>query len=300
MAKKKTAKRKTASTNHRKSRNADSARTKSELFVDTPYPYSDKMKKSEYESLLHKLHIELQKVQQWVKQSGEKIAIVFEGRDAAGKGGTIKRFTQYLNPRGAHVVALAKPNESERGQWYFQRYVANLPTGGEMTFFDRSWYNRAGVEPVMGFCTPEDYQRFIHHVAEFERAIIESGLRLFKLWFDVGRDEQKRRMAARGKDPLKRWKLTPMDEESMARWDDYTKARDAMFLYTDTTHSPWTAIRSDDKRRARIAAISTVLNRLPYPDKDDCVAAAIDPLIVGEVRNVFPLQGRFMFADSDK
>jgi polyphosphate kinase 2 len=267
--------------------------------ADGPFPYDKKMKTKKYEKFLIKLQIELLKVQRWVKESGQKIAIVFEGRDAAGKGGTIKRFTQHLNPRGARVVALSKPTDAERGQWYFQRYVAHLPTDGEIVFLDRSWYNRAGVEPVMGFCTPEGYQRFIHQVPHFEEAIIESGLWLFKLWFDVSRDEQRRRMKSRQQDPLKHWKISPMDLPAMERWDDYTKARDGMFLYTDTGHAPWTVIRSDDKKRARIGAILSVLNRLPYPDKDAEVVRAPDPHIVGTVPEMVPLEGRFMFAEMD-
>ena len=267
--------------------------------IDLPYPYDENMDKKEYEKTLVELQIELLKVQNWCKCDHHKVAIIFEGRDAAGKGGTIKRFREHLNPRGARVVALDKPSDVERGQWYFQRYVKELPTRGEMVFFDRSWYNRAGVEPVMGFCTPKDYQRFIHQVPGFEQAIIESGLHLFKLWFDVGRAEQKKRIESRKKDPLKHWKLSPMDHVSMDKWDDYTKARDGMFLYTHTSHAPWTVIRSDDKKRARIAAILTVLNRLPYPDKNPKVVVPPDPLVTGSVEEMFPLEGRFMFADED-
>jgi polyphosphate kinase 2 len=265
--------------------------------VDAPYPYDDKLKNKPYLKTLRQLQIELLKVQRWCKEEHHKIAIVFEGRDAAGKGGTIKRFREHLNPRAARVVALNKPSEVERGQWYFQRYVAQLPTRGEMAFFDRSWYNRAGVEPVMGFCTPKEYQRFIHQVPHFEQAIIESGTHLFKLWFDVGRKEQRRRIESRKTDPLKQWKVSPMDDAAMERWDDYTKARDGMFLITHTQYSPWSVIRSDDKKRARIAAILTVLNRLPYPDKDPKVVIPPDPLIAGSVEEIFPLEGRFMFAD---
>lgn len=267
--------------------------------IDEPYPYEDRMNKKLYEETLVKLQIELLKVQNWCKNDHHKVAIIFEGRDAAGKGGTIKRFREHLNPRGARVIALNKPTEVERGQWYFQRYIEELPTRGEIAFFDRSWYNRAGVEPVMGFCTPTDYQRFIHQVPGFEEAVIESGLYLFKLWFDVGRKEQRRRIVSRKKDPLKQWKLSPMDHVSMDKWDDYTKARDAMFLYTHTAHAPWTVIRSDEKRRARLAAMLTVLNRLPYPDKDPKVVVPPDPLVAGDVEEMFPLEGRFMFADEE-
>jgi polyphosphate kinase 2 len=265
--------------------------------IYAPYPYDQKLEEKPYLKLLTQLQIELLKVQRWCKTDGQKVAIVFEGRDAAGKGGTIGRFREHLNPRGARVVALEKPTDAERGQWYFQRYVAQLPTNGEIVFFDRSWYNRAGVEPVMGFCTPKDYQRFIHQVPHFEQSLIESGLHLFKLWFDVGRKEQRRRLLSRKTDPLKLWKVSPMDDASMARWDDYTKARDGMFLYTHTPLSPWTVIRSDDKNRARIGAILSVLNRLPYPEKDAQVVTAPDPLIVGSVDQMVPLEGRFMFAD---
>ncbi|MCA9101375.1 MAG: polyphosphate kinase 2, partial [Planctomycetales bacterium] len=240
--------------------------------ADGPYPYEDRMKRKPYERQLRDLQIELLKVQRWVKETGKKIVIVFEGRDAAGKGGTIKRFTEHLNPRGTRVVALPAPSEIEQGQWYFQRYTAHLPTRGEIVLFDRSWYNRAGVEPVMGFCTPDDYQRFIHQTPYFERGIIQSGVQLYKLWFDVGRVEQRERIASRKKDPLKHWKLSPMDDASIAHWDDYTKARDGMFLYTDTDESPWTVIRSDDKKRARLGAIRTVLCGLDYPGKDTKVA----------------------------
>ena len=266
--------------------------------ADGPFPYEKKLKTKKYQKFLVKLQIELLKVQNWAKQTSQKIAIIFEGRDAAGKGGTIKRFTQHLNPRGARVVALNKPTDVERGQWYFQRYIAHLPTAGEIVFFDRSWYNRAGVEPVMGFCSPQDYQRFIHQVPHFEEAIIESGLWLFKLWFDVGRDEQRGRMESRQKDPLKHWKISPMDLPAMERWDDYTKARDGMFLYTDTGHAAWTVVRSDDKKRARIAAILSVLNRLPYPDKNSDVVTTPDPLIVGTAAEMFPLERRFMFGET--
>lgn len=265
--------------------------------IDSPYPYSDAMDKKKYEETLRGLQIELLKMQNWVKDQEQKIVVVFEGRDAAGKGGTIKRFMEHLNPRGTQVVALPKPSDVERGQWYFQRYVAHLPTRGEIVFFDRSWYNRAGVEPVMGFCTPKDYQRFIHQVPEFEAGLIQSGIHLFKLWFDVGRKEQRKRIEARKKDPLKHWKLSPMDDAAMAKWVEYTKARDGMFLYTNTPRSPWRIIRSDDKKRARLAAIRTVLHALPYPDKDESLVHSPDSLIAGTVDEMFRLEGRFMFAD---
>lgn len=265
---------------------------------DGPYPYDDKLKTKKYEKTLVKLQIELNRVQNWVEETGQKIVIIFEGRDAAGKGGTVKRFREHLNPRGARVVALPKPNDAEHGQWYFQRYIAHLPTKGELVFFDRSWYNRAGVEPVMGFCSPKDYQRFIHQVPMLERGLVESGIRLFKLWFDVSCKEQRRRIQSRKHDPLKHWKLSPMDQESMDRWEAYTKARDAMFLFTDTNHAPWTIVRSDDKKRARIGAILSVLNKLPYPDKNHKVVVPSDRLIVGSVPQMLPLEGRFMFDDA--
>ncbi len=268
--------------------------------LDGPYPYNDSMPKKEYETALRMLQIELLKVQTWVKDQGQKVVIVFEGRDAAGKGGTIKRFMEHINPRGARVVALNKPSDVERGQWYFQRYVAHLPTRGEIVLFDRSWYNRAGVEPVMGFCTPQDYQRFIHQVPEFENSIIESGTHLFKLWFDVSRKEQHKRLEARKNDPLKHWKLSALDAFADEKWDDYTKARDSMFLYTSTKESPWQIIRSDEKKRARLAAIRTVLEKLPYPDKDPAIACPPDPSIAGTVDEMFQLEGRFMFADADE
>ncbi len=265
--------------------------------VDFPYPYLKKKKTKPYEKELQKLQVELLKVQRWAAAEKQKIAVLFEGRDAAGKGGTIKRFMEHLNPREARVVALPKPTEVERGQWYFQRYVAHLPTRGEIAFFDRSWYNRAGVEPVMGFCEPSDYQRFIHQVPHFEDALIESGLHLFKLWFDVGREEQLRRIESRRRDPLKHWKLSPMDQESIDRFEAYTRARNAMFLITDSPRSPWIVIRSDDKKRARLAAIRYVLNTLPYPDKNRKVVHPPDPLIVGTASEMLPLANRSIFGD---
>jgi len=293
-----TRKKRTAS-NTKEGNGADQAAAQQAKFItaDGPYPYDDKMKRKVYEKKILDLQIELMKVQKWMLETGQKIAVLFEGRDAAGKGGTIKRFMQHLNPRVARVVALPKPTEKQQGQWYFQRYVEHLPSRGEIAFFDRSWYNRAGVEPVMGYCTPQDYQRFIHQVPGFEEAQIDGGLRLFKFWFDVGRKEQRERIESRQEDPLKHWKLSPMDFESMKRWDDYTKARDGMFLFTDTSRCPWKIIRSDDKKRARIGAMQEFLSRLPYPDKNPEVAITPDPLIVGPVSKMLPLEGRFMFAE---
>ncbi|MEZ6073275.1 MAG: polyphosphate kinase 2 [Pirellulales bacterium] len=265
--------------------------------ADGPYPYEDRMKRKPYERQLRDLQIELLKVQRWVKETGKKIVIVFEGRDAAGKGGTIKRFTEHLNPRGTRVVALPAPSEIEQGQWYFQRYTAHLPTRGEIVLFDRSWYNRAGVEPVMGFCTPDDYQRFIHQTPYFEPRHHSEWSAAVQAMVRRGSRGTARADRVPQKDPLKHWKLSPMDDASIAHWDDYTKARDGMFLYTDTDESPWTVIRSDDKKRARLGAIRTVLCGLDYPGKDTKVAAPPDPLIVGPVDTMIPLEGRFMFAD---
>jgi len=251
------------------------------IFKHGSYPYDKKMKRAEYELLKRDLQIEFLKVQQWVKESGERIVIIFEGRDAAGKGGTIKRIMEHLNPRGARVVALEKPNEQEKGQWYYQRYIKQLPTAGEIVLFDRSWYNRAGVERVMGFCSPSEYLEFMRQTPEFERMLVRSGIRLFKLWFSVGRQEQMRRFQGRKVDPLKQWKLSPIDMASLDKWDDYTAAKEAMFFHTDTADAPWTVIKSDDKKRARINAMRHLLNNLPYPNKDESMIGEADPLIVG-------------------
>jgi len=249
--------------------------------LDPNHPYDNRWKKSEYEDDLDALQIELAKMQRWMVESGERIVVIFEGRDAAGKGGTIARLTGNLNPRVARIVALGKPSDRERGQWYFQRYVAHLPTRGEMTIFDRSWYNRAGVEAVMGFCTRSETLNFFNQAPEFETTIIEDGTRLFKIWLTVSRAEQMRRFLERESDPLKHWKLSPIDVASLGKWEEYTAARNEMFERTHTNHAPWTLIRSDDKRRARVAAIRAILNRLPYDGKDDSVACAPDPLICG-------------------
>lgn len=244
------------------------------------YPYKERMRRSEYEREKKKLQIELLKVQSWVKDSGQKIVGLFEGRDAAGKGGTIKRYMEHLNPRGARVVALDKPTETERGQWYFQRYVANLPTNGEIVFFDRSWYNRAGVERVMGFCDPHEYLLFMRQAPEFERMLVASGIHLFKFWFSVSREEQLRRFVSRHSDPLKHWKLSPVDVQSLDRWDDYTEAKNAMFFHTHTGDAPWTIIKSDDKKRARLNCIRYFLLHLDYPDKDLKAIGKLDTLLV--------------------
>ncbi len=245
------------------------------------YPYSQRMTRAEYEESKRLLQIELLKAQAWLRESGGKLVVVFEGRDAAGKGGTIKRFMEHLNPRGATVVALSAPSERERGQWYFQRYVLHLPTSGEITLFDRSWYNRAGVERVMGFCTDDEYEEFMREVPEFEGMLVRSGTTLVKLWFSVSRREQITRFTIRRLDPVRRWKLSPMDLASLDRWDEYTAVKEAMFRRTHTDHAPWTVVRSNDKKRGRVEALRFVLDQIDYPDKDLAVVSAPDPLIVG-------------------
>ncbi|OOR87316.1 polyphosphate kinase 2 [Moraxella caviae] len=245
------------------------------------YPYKHRLSRKNYEAQKYKLQIELLKLQRHVKETGQKLVILFEGRDAAGKGGTIKRFMEHLNPRGARVVALEKPTDQEKGQWYFQRYVQHLPTSGEIVLFDRSWYNRAVVERVMGFCTDDEYRVFMRQVPEFEKHLIESGIHLVKFWFSVTRDEQKARFASRENDPLKQWKLSPVDKASLNKWDDYTLAKEAMFFNTDTAESPWIVIKSDCKKRARLNAMRYVLNKLNYEGKDSSQIGNIDPLIVG-------------------
>ena len=220
-------------------------------------------------------------MQDWVKATGQKIVTVFEGRDAAGKGGTIKLFMEHLNPRGARVVALEKPSERERSQWYFQRYVNHLPAAGEIVMLDRSWYNRAGVERVMGFCTPNEYLEFMRQCPEIERMMVRSGIWLFKYWFSVTKKEQRRRFESRGEDPLKRWKLSPIDRASLDKWDEYTEAKEAMFFYTDTADAPWIIVKSSDKKRARLNCMQHFLSSLPYPNKDKQVVRGPDPLIVG-------------------
>jgi polyphosphate kinase len=245
------------------------------------YPYKKRMARAKYEIRKQELQIELLKVQNWVKDTGQRILCIFEGRDAAGKGGTIKRFTEHLNPRGSRVVALEKPSDEERGQWYFQRYAQQLPTRGEIVFFDRSWYNRAGVERVMGFCSPAEYMEFMRQVPEFERMLVRSGINIFKFWFSVSRDEQVRRFQARQNDPLKHWKLSPIDLESLNLWDDYSEAKEAMFFNTHTADCPWTVVRSDDKKRARLNCMRHFLSSLDYPEVDLEVLLRPDPRIVG-------------------
>ncbi|MDH3660237.1 MAG: polyphosphate kinase 2 [Alphaproteobacteria bacterium] len=257
-----------------------------QFFESGEYPYKTKMPRKAYEKHKAELQVELLKLQRWVKESGERVMILFEGRDAAGKGGTIKRFMEHLNPRGARVVALEKPTDAERGQWYFQRYIRHLPTDGEIVLFDRSWYNRAGVERVMGFCGPNEYLEFMRQAPELERMLVRSGIRLFKYWFSVTQEEQRRRFAKREKDPLKQWKLSPMDRASIERWEDYTEAKEAMFFYTDTADAPWTIIKSDDKKRARLNCMTHFLASLPYPDKSPKIAHGPDQLIVGASSHV--------------
>ena len=252
--------------------------------VDTwreDYPYAEKMTREEYAYRKRPLQVELVKLQNWVKSAGEHVVIVFEGRDAAGKGGTIKRFTEHLNPRGARVVALEKPTERESTQWYFQRYIAHLPAAGEIVMFDRSWYNRAGVERVMGYCTPEQYFEFMREAPEFERMLIRSGLNLTKFWFSVTTAEQRTRFIIRRVDPVRQWKLSPMDIESLDKWEAYTEAKEAMFYYTDTAEAPWTVVKSNDKKRARLEAIKHVLAKIDYEGKDEDVIGKPDQAIIG-------------------
>ena len=245
------------------------------------FPYPDRLGPRKYERAKRALQIELLKLQHHVKASGGRLVIVFEGRDAAGKGGTIKRFTENLNPRGARIVALEKPTDREQAEWYLQRYVAHLPTAGEIVMFDRSWYNRAGVERVMGFCRPEESLEFLREAPEFERMLARDGITLIKFWFSVTRAEQLRRFVHRQHDPVKRWKLSPVDLASLDRWDDYTDAKEAMFFYTDLADAPWTVVKSNDKRRARLEAIRYVLSKVPYEGRDEHLIARPDPLIVG-------------------
>lgn len=251
------------------------------------YPYRHLMSRKAYERQKYQLQVELLKLQAWVKESGARVVILFEGRDAAGKGGTIKRFMEHLNPRGARVVALEKPTEVERGQWYFQRYISHLPTAGEIVFFDRSWYNRAGVERVMGFCTEEEHQEFLRQAPRFEQSLTHSGIHLVKFWFSVSREEQRRRFTERKRHPFKQWKLSPIDLASLDKWDEYTRAKETMFLHTDTAHAPWTVIKSDCKKRARLNALRYVLHSLPYTGKDAERIGPLDPLLVGRAELVY-------------
>ncbi|MCO5977096.1 polyphosphate kinase 2 [Ideonella oryzae] len=245
------------------------------------YPYKNLLSRRSYEEQKYRLQVELLKLQAWVKETRQRVVIIFEGRDAAGKGGTIKRFMEHLNPRGARVVALEKPSEVEQGQWYFQRYIQHLPTRGEIVMFDRSWYNRSGVERVMGFCSDNQYQEFLRQAPEFERQLVRDGVHLFKFWFSVSRSEQRRRFKERQLHPLKQWKLSPIDMASLDKWDDYTRAKEAMFLHCDTSDAPWTVIKSDCKKRARLNAMRYVLHRLSYGKKSLEAIGPVDPLIVG-------------------
>ncbi len=251
------------------------------------YPYKNLMRRSSYEAQKYKLQVELLKLQAWVKETRQRVVILFEGRDAAGKGGTIKRFMEHLNPRGARVVALEKPTDMEKGQWYFQRYVQHLPTAGEIVLFDRSWYNRAGVERVMGFCTENEYNEFMRQAPEFERHLVRSGVWVIKFWFSVSQKEQRRRFKEREVHPLKQWKLSPIDKQSLNKWKDYTAAKEAMFSQTDTADAPWTVIKSDCKKRARLNAMRYVLHKLPYSPKDVEQIGRIDPLLVGRAHVVY-------------
>ncbi|MQY41367.1 polyphosphate kinase 2 [Epibacterium sp. SM1969] len=249
--------------------------------LNPSYPYGERMARKDYERAIDALQVELVKLQASVKARGKRVAIVFEGRDAAGKGGTIKRFRENLNPRGARVVALPKPTDAEKTQWYFQRYIAHLPAAGEITFFDRSWYNRGVVEKVFGFCTDLERERFFHQVRGFEEALVDDGIVLFKFWLNVGRAEQLRRFLARESDPLKQWKLSPVDVNGLALWDDYSAAIRETLDRSHSLAAPWTVVRSDDKRRARLAAISTVLSAVDYDNKDEAAIAFCDELICG-------------------
>ncbi|WP_252731354.1 polyphosphate kinase 2 [Lentibacter algarum] len=255
-------------------------------FENGVYPYTDKLGRKDYETQKAALQAELLKVQHWAQETGQKFVMLFEGRDAAGKGGTIKRFTEHLNPRTARVVALNKPSDEERGQWYFQRYIQHLPTEGEMVLYDRSWYNRAGVERVMGFCEPSEYLEFMRQTPEYERMLTRSGIRLYKYWFSVTQDEQRSRFKSRESDPLKQWKLSPIDKASLGKWDDYTEAKEAMFFYTDTADAPWTVVKSNDKKRARLACMRHFLASLDYPGKDAELIGQPDPLICSSANHV--------------
>ncbi len=245
------------------------------------YPYENLMSRKNYEKQKYKLQVELLRMQLWVRKTGQRLVILFEGRDAAGKGGTIKRFMEHLNPRGARVVALEKPTEVESGQWYFQRYVEHLPTRGEIVLFDRSWYNRAGVERVMGFCSDDEYQEFIRQAPQFELNLVRSGIHLIKFWFSVSRKEQRRRFKARKHHPLKQWKLSPVDLASLDKWDEYTVAKENMFYHTDSVEAPWTVVKSDCKKRARLNALRYVLHSLPFEGRDLKKIGSVDPLLVG-------------------
>ena len=261
-------------------------------FNDQIYPYQDRMDMEEYYKQKLGLQIELVKLHNWIHESGQKVLIIFEGRDAAGKGSTIKRFMEHLNPRWANIVALEKPTEDERGQWYFQRYVKHLPSRGQIIFFDRSWYNRAGVERVMDFCSNDDYEHFLENVPLFERMLTQSGTFLIKFYLSVSRDEQARRFKQRETNPLKKWKLSPIDKEAQQKWDDYTEAKNEMFVRTNSAHCPWIVIKSEDKRRGRIETMKAVLNSFEYPDKNESFVGKTDPLIVAKVNELIDSEGK--------
>jgi polyphosphate kinase 2 len=263
-----------------------SAKLVRQYFLNNEYPYAERLDLRSYYMQKRALQIELVKLQNWVKDTGVRIVLIFEGRDAAGKGSTIKRFMEHLNPRGARVVALVKPTDSERGQWYFQRYVQHLPTAGEMVFFDRSWYNRAGVERVMGFCTNDEYREFVRQAPRFERMLARSGIHLVKFYLSVSREEQARRFKERESDPLKRWKLSPIDREAQTRWDAYTKAKEAVFKKTDIPEAPWIIVKTEDRMRARLETMRYVLWRFDYTDKNPAVATSPDPLILAAAAEV--------------
>ncbi|MEM8883715.1 MAG: polyphosphate kinase 2 [Planctomycetota bacterium] len=257
-------------------------------FLEGMYPYPKRIHVQEYYRQKYALQVELVKFQNWVKETQQKVLMIFEGRDAAGKGSTIKRFMEFINPRGARVIALEKPTDRERGSWYFQRYIRHLPGPGEIMFFDRSWYNRAGVERVMGFCTEQEYGQFFEQVPLVERMLTSSGIRLIKFWFSVSQEEQRRRFGMRKTHPLKQWKLSPMDLESERRWDDYTLAKEEMFKHTHTPHAPWTVIKSEDKMRARLAAMRYVLYHMPYAGKDEENVGVPDPWIIANISEIAP------------
>ncbi len=265
-----------------------------QAFESGRYPYARLMGRVTYEAEKARLQAELLKVQIWAQETGQKFVILMEGRDAAGKGGTIKRFMEHLNPRYARTVALSKPSDKEKGEWFFQRYIQHLPTTGEIVFFDRSWYNRAGVERVMGFCSPSEYLEFMRQAPELERMLVRSGIRLYKYWFSVTREEQRARFIARETDPLKMWKLSPIDKASLDKWDDYTEAKEAMFFYTDTADAPWVIVKSNDKKRARLNAMRHFLSTIDYPGKDAEVVGSPDPLIVGRASQVLHGAGHIL------
>ncbi|MCO5156520.1 MAG: polyphosphate kinase 2 [Aquamicrobium sp.] len=251
------------------------------------YPYDKRMKRKAYEKQLERLQIELVKLQSWLQATGERVMILFEGRDAAGKGGTIFVARQYMNPRTARNVALTKPTETERGQWYFQRYVTHFPTAGEFVTFDRSWYNRAGVEPVMGFCTPQQHALFLEETPNFEKGVVADGIRLFKFWLAIGQETQLKRFHDRRHSPLKMWKFSPMDIAGIEKWNDYTKARDLMFERTHSEHAPWTVVLANDKRRARLSVIRRLLLSIPYEGKDMEVIGEEDGAVIAAPDEAF-------------